>query len=350
MVKDSSVTLMQYLKGDTDKLNCEIKPYFTDNIQILWPGIQTSADTVDSWFISMVRHSEDRFHMTTFFTQVSEGPTGGEKLPQLNTSQEADIRHATAVFTLSTRTPKVRSKLKADVLLDCAFSVDHQADVTVTWTLQKKKGEVIKLLSYSGSAKVIEYYMKRISMKVEEIPKGNASLLVRNLDLENQGIYMCSVSVASLFGDQRIRMDILESPTVTINTELVLLEEGEEKKLVCDASTYYPLDVTMEWLREDPESKFLPTVLKNIVFSSHKYNNDGTYNLSSFFMFTASILDDGAIFTCRVEHASLVRPIKRRVKVRVKESAKWSYDVWLLVISVAFCSVILLPLLKYTQR
>ncbi|XP_075450514.1 tapasin-related protein-like isoform X3 [Ascaphus truei] len=347
ILKDSSMTLMSFLDNDADMLVCAIKSYFTNNIQILWPGIQTN-NIVDLWFICTFKHIEGNFEVTTFLTQLPGRPLVEENL-QPHVSQDADTLYVLAVFTLSTQTPLIRTRLRKDVLLDCAFSVDHQADVTVTWSLKMQGGQEKRLLSYNGSTKEVEYHIKGVEMLVEEIPKGNASLLLRNVAVENQGLYSCSISVSSLYGDQKIRLEVIESPTVTINVASLSLVEGQEEKLVCDASYYYPLDVHIEWLREHQSKKFMPTVVKNVLFNSHKNNGDGTYSLSGFFMLTGSLQDDGVMFTCRVEHTSLKKPIRKSVRVTVAESTKWSYGDWLLIMLIATLSVLLLYMFKYLR-
>ncbi|XP_063300031.1 tapasin-related protein-like isoform X2 [Pelobates fuscus] len=328
--------------GSDDEANYDsesVRFILKDNIQILWPGIQINDDTMDSWFVASVKHKENVFHMTTFLYQIPER-TAQETIP-------SQFHHVSAAFTILTKTPVVRSKLQQDVFLDCTFSVDHQADVTVTWAFQKKGREVIKLVSYLGSTRSVQYHSKNVVMQEDKLPKGDASILVRNVDLESQGVYSCSVTVDSLYGYQKIHLEIVESPVVHVNAESLVLEEGEEKKLLCAASNYYPLDVDIEWLREDHRQSFLPIRIQNIMHSSHKHNIDGTYSISGFFMFRATPKDNGVIFTCRVEHLSLTHAIRKSVKITVTGSSRWSLEDWPLLALIALFIVILLYLAKY---
>uniref|UniRef100_A0A803J4M6 Tapasin-related protein n=1 Tax=Xenopus tropicalis TaxID=8364 RepID=A0A803J4M6_XENTR len=316
VLKDSPVNTMKFLKEGSLDLMCEINPYFTDNIQILWP----------------------------------EKSLEEEDLSQLQSFPNADIRHVLPVFMLSTQTPHVQARLQEDALLNCDFSIGHHANVNIDWKLLKKGGQEIKLLSYKGSEKSVVYHVKGIMMQVDEVLKGSASLVVKHVDLEKEGLYTCTISVNSLFGDQLIHLEVVETPKVTLNVNSLLLKEGQEQKLVCEASKYYPLDVNIEWLQEGRDQTFLPTVLKNVLFSSHKHNNDGTYSLSSFFMLTASRLNDGAVFTCRVEHTSLKHPIRKSVKVRVEESSPFSYQELLLVVLIIVLCVVLLRLIMHLNK
>ncbi|KAM4700094.1 tapasin-related protein-like isoform 2-T2 [Discoglossus pictus] len=318
IVKDSLLQWRLFLNEITDKLVCNIKKYFTDNIQILWPGIQTKDNTMDSWFICTIKHTNNHFHLTVFFVRLSD-----KQLMEENVSSEDNrTLNVSATFMLSTQTPLVQTKLNGNVLLDCGFSVDHPADVTIIWTLKRKGVLKHDILSYDGARNIIDYKIKGIVMKKEEIPKGNASLLLTNVNMDTEGLYSCSVSASSFYADQDIHVHIIESPTVTLNADSLLLEEGQEQKLLCDASNYYPLDVTIEWVREQSSQQLIPTVVKHVLLSSHKYNSNGTYSLAGFFMLTATLQDNGAMFTCRVDHTSLKQPIRRRLRITVKLSRR----------------------------
>uniref|UniRef100_A0A6I8PS82 Tapasin-related protein n=1 Tax=Xenopus tropicalis TaxID=8364 RepID=A0A6I8PS82_XENTR len=350
VLKDSPVNTMKFLKEGSLDLMCEINPYFTDNIQILWPGIHINENMGEAWFVGRFKHPNDNFQVTLFFTHLSEKSLEEEDLSQLQSFPNADIRHVLPVFMLSTQTPHVQARLQEDALLNCDFSIGHHANVNIDWKLLKKGGQEIKLLSYKGSEKSVVYHVKGIMMQVDEVLKGSASLVVKHVDLEKEGLYTCTISVNSLFGDQLIHLEVVETPKVTLNVNSLLLKEGQEQKLVCEASKYYPLDVNIEWLQEGRDQTFLPTVLKNVLFSSHKHNNDGTYSLSSFFMLTASRLNDGAVFTCRVEHTSLKHPIRKSVKVRVEESSPFSYQELLLVVLIIVLCVVLLRLIMHLNK
>lgn len=103
-----------------------------------------------------------------------------------------------------------------------------------------------------------------------------------------------------------------EPPRVTLNVGSSLsLTLGQEQKVMCDTQGYYPLDVTIEWLREPVGSGLLPEVLKNILFSSHRHHQDGTFSLSAFFLLQPGLEDSGYKYTCRVQHQSLRTPIRK---------------------------------------
>lgn len=109
-----------------------------------------------------------------------------------------------------------------------------------------------------------------------------------------------------------------EAPSVSLNVGPVLsLQMDQDQKVVCNADSYYPLDVEIVWYVQDKATSGqrvgapLPKKLKNVLLSSHKHNTDKTYSLSSFFYLTASLKDEGKQFTCSVSHQSLRMPIKK---------------------------------------
>ncbi|XP_077336597.1 tapasin-like isoform X1 [Lithobates pipiens] len=346
--KDSSLKLMPFLQADTEKLNCKIKSYFTDNIQVLWPNITPSVNTLDSWYIVTVQHTDGTFQMSTFFTILTQTPSMTERDDdEIDDERDDDeIHHTLATFTISTHTPHIYTRLNDNEVLNCAFLVDHMAEASVTWNFQGKGRRNLKLLSYNGSTKELEYHSKKGLVQVEEIQKGIASLSVTNMALEKEGLFTCTVSVGSLYAEQQIHLEVRESPAVSVNVESVTLKEGEEQKFVCDASNYYPLDVSIEWLREGQHGGLLPTSVPHVIYSSHRYNSDGTYSISGSFFYTASLQDSGTIFTCRVEHESLSIPIKKKVSLTVLENYGWTWTflqaMIIIFILIIICGLIVL--------
>ncbi|KAM3935780.1 tapasin-related protein-like [Leptodactylus fuscus] len=327
--KDSPVNLQPFVKEGLQDVKCDITPYYTANTQILWPGVTNTDDALDSWYIYTVQHNAGRFHTKTFFTKILEAT---EK-------KEDDRYYVQATFMLRTKTPWVYARLMDSVLLDCVFTVDHQADVSVTWTYRGRGSNEVKIVSYNGHTKELQHNWKDAFMQMKELRNGNASLLVNNLAVKSEGLFTCTVSVGSLFAEQQIYLHIRESPKVGLNVEsVVTLREGDEQKFVCDASSYYPLDVNIEWLRELPSTGLLPSLLSNVIYSSHKSNQNGTYSLSGSFLYEASLKDNGVKFTCRVEHESLKRPIRKSVTLIISESAVWN----VVIVFIVFLILVLL--------
>lgn len=111
-----------------------------------------------------------------------------------------------------------------------------------------------------------------------------------------------------------------EPPRVSLNVNSeVTLTEGELQRMNCEAEGFYPLDVHMEWLKESltPGASRMPEVLKVVMFSNHRYNSDGTYSLTAFFLLQPKLQDSGYRYTCRVSHDSLRMPIRKSFTLTV---------------------------------
>ncbi|KAG8590323.1 hypothetical protein GDO81_006723 [Engystomops pustulosus] len=316
--KDSPVNPLPFLKEGLNDVKCDITPYFTANTQILWPGVNTE-NVLDTWYTYTVRQDAGKFHAVTIFAKLSE----------MAQKKEEDTHHALATLMVITKTPNIYVKLMGSALLDCAFTVDHRADVSVTWSYRGGGSPEVKILSYNGITKKLHNNWKDAHMWIEQLRNGNASLLVTNLSLKSEGLFTCAISVASLLIEEEIHLKVRESPSVSLNVaSVVTLREGDEQKFLCDATSYYPLDVNIQWLREKKNTGFLPSLMSNIIYSSHRKNHNGTYSLSGFFLYTASPQDNGITFTCRVEHESLQKPIRKSVTVIVEESLTWNFVIF----------------------
>ncbi|XP_059685511.1 tapasin-related protein-like [Gavia stellata] len=332
IVQESSVDILQYANEDINMLDCRISPYFTADTQIIWPGREIRASSLDSWFTCTIKHTAGKYTTTAFLVQEQkeENPNPGQLFPGI-----AERLHVSARLLLRTAPARLRLALAKDVRLDCAFSVDHRADVTIQWVLQRKGGHKQRLFTYSGSSKQVEHVGHRVEVALEEIPKGNASLLLRNTEMRDEGTYSCLVSVASLTGEQTIQLQIEEKPTVTVSVNSLSLIEGEQHKLVCNIRHYYPHNIQAQWLRESKHSWKVPEIMKNVLSSSHRQSSNGTYSSSTYFVLTASLKDDGHKYTCRVDHPSLQSPIRRSVTVEVREATSTAW--LLLLLSLAVC-------------
>lgn len=109
---------------------------------------------------------------------------------------------------MRTAPARLASALASDVLLRCTFATDRRAEVTVQWLLNRKGGHRKRLFAYSGSSQQVEHGAHRAEVVLEEIPQGNASLLLRKTETRDEGTYSCVVSVASLSAEQTIQLQI----------------------------------------------------------------------------------------------------------------------------------------------
>ncbi|XP_076832494.1 tapasin-related protein isoform X2 [Brachyhypopomus gauderio] len=336
--------MRRYVEGDENTLQCEIRRYSTGGIVMRWPGL--GAQEHDSWFTCALHHSQERFVITTFLRHT---PAGGDSTQWIHVG-DRDLLSTSAVMAVLTTTPVVHAGLLKDKTLHCQFFVDHkQANVTVQWWFQRR-GERTKLFTHSSRTGHSEG--KGVSIRGLS-NAGNASLKLPPITQASEGTYTCSVLVPPLYASQDNILSIMEPPRVSVNVGPSLaLTLGSEQKVSCDAQGYYPLDVTIEWLREPLDSSFIPEVLKNILFSSHRHHQDGTFSLSAFFLLQPSLDDSGYKYTCRVQHQALLTPVRKSFTLTVTEqdSTLWYISVFGFIIFMIGILVWLIPQLIAAKR
>lgn len=363
-VKEPSLDMFQYVGGEGSQLECEVKRYSTHGIHVPWPeqGKELDEDLFNRWFVVTIKHTDDKFITSSFLRKVPESES--QEAAEHGTKEEnedspigdMDILLVKVVYIVRTSTPLIRAKLKQDVMLDCSYKIDHSADVNIEWRHQHKRART-KLFSYNGRHRQVEHLEPGVTAFEEQIKNGNASIRIQNVAIKDEGTYICSVYVPPLFGTNTVLLEIVESPIVQMNTEPLQLTDGEEWKLTCEMARYYPLDVSVRWLRHWEGQHTLPDYLENMVFSSHRRNADGTFNLTSFLRFRASLKDNGALYTCRVDHLSLRKTINRSVPVIVKPRPPgiaafliWFGIIALIVVLVTVLIVLICSLSKGRER
>ncbi|TRY64721.1 hypothetical protein DNTS_017754 [Danionella cerebrum] len=292
--------MRRYLKGSETALDCEMRRYNTGGIVMRWPV--EGAQEVDVWFTCTIRQTQGLFVIKTFLRHTPAAP-------------------AQAAMVLVSQTLSVEVGLLQEPELHCQFAVDHKLpNATVEWRLLRHS-ERTKLFSYSSRTGKREGQ----GVTVKTIAGGNASFKVSPTRKHSEGTYTCSVMVPPLYGSHDIPLS-LKQPRVSVNVGSTLsLTLGQDQKLICDAERYYPLDVTIEWYREPHGGSPTPLFLKNVLYSSHRHHQDGTYSLSAFFYLQPDLEDSGYKYTCRVSHKSLLNPIRKSFYLVVSEpdSTMW---------------------------
>ncbi|XP_074536457.1 tapasin-related protein-like isoform X2 [Halichoeres trimaculatus] len=355
LVTGSKLDLRRYIgEVEAEQIECEIRRHSTQGIHVRWP-VQ-AANEYSRWYTCNLKHLKDLFAVTSFLRQASDkAPSGDEDYRSWPTIHDRETLTTTVAMVIKTLSPSVKAGLGSEQKLHCQFAVDHRGpDVTVEWHFQLR-GERHKLFSHSSRTGRTEGG----GVKVKSLTGGDASYSIPFTKMNNEGRYICSVSVNPLFSSLDVNLHIEEAPRVSLNVGPALsLLEGEEQKVVCEADSYYPLDVGIVWFDQDPSATGqrvggpLPKVLQNILLSSHKHNVDKTYTLSAFFYLKASLRDSGRQFTCSVSHQSLRVPIRKSFILTVEEPTSWMFylAVGFVLVSLLIILLMLLSHLRSAKR
>ncbi|XP_031587579.1 tapasin [Oreochromis aureus] len=349
LITGSKLDLRRYVEGmEEEQLECELRRYSTEGIYVRWPAM--GAQEYNHWFLCTLRHSRGLFTVAGFLRHPSDQPPPGEqdyrKWPPI---PDREVLTTTVAMAIKTKTPSVKAGLMSQQKLHCQFDVDHKGgNITVEWHWQHR-GERNKLFSYTSRTR----HTQGSGVGVKALATGDATYTLPLSKMSSEGTYICSVSVNPLFGSVDINLHIEEPPRVSLNVGPTFsLLDGQEQKVVCEANSYYPLDVEIVWYEQDPAASGqrvgapLPKVLDNILLSSHKHNQDRTYSLSAFFYLKASLRQSGRQFTCSVSHHSLKVPIKKSFILNVEEPRSWMFNIALGLFAIVLL-VILFVMLRY---
>ncbi|XP_027020638.2 V-set domain-containing T-cell activation inhibitor 1 isoform X1 [Tachysurus fulvidraco] len=120
-----------------------------------------------------------------------------------------------------TNTPFPVGNLGQDVILDCKFqtkTTQVSSDVSITW---KKDGLTGVVYQYQNKADHLTdqnpLFKNRANLFQDTITKGNASLLLRTVRMEDEGVYHCSVTASGVTGTVSIhlRVGAFSAPNIT---------------------------------------------------------------------------------------------------------------------------------------
>lgn len=111
-----------------------------------------------------------------------------------------------------TSTPFPVGNLGQDVILDCKFqtkSSQLSSDVSITWQKEGLSGVVYQ---YQNNVDHLQeqnpQFKNRVKLFPDAIPTGNASLLMRTVRMQDEGVYRCSVTTPGVTGSVGIHLRV----------------------------------------------------------------------------------------------------------------------------------------------
>ncbi|XP_072405813.1 tapasin-like [Chiloscyllium punctatum] len=322
-----------------EKLHCEINKYGPQDSSVVWAthlteDEKTPAYQSSSWFCSFLRTFDHSFSVASLH-RVTSGPREAGDPSPIETS---------VVLNVFSRTPSVTTGLGHDVLLDCGFAMDRQTGFAVEWRYQFK-GSGHLVYAYNGAHDRVDMAEAGTEMFFYEAhSRGNASLLIRNVEIRHEGSYICTIYMPNLHAQQSIELQITERPKVTVSPDPLVLVPGQEQTVTCDVSSYYPLDVTVSWTRKGVAGNSSSEHITDSLLSGHRQNPDGTYNMSSYLRVVPSWEDHLTTYTCYVDHDSIKTPVRKTVTLKVAGASGPSLDD---AIGMFLCAFIVYGILKF---
>lgn len=102
--------------------------------------------------------------------------------------------------------------LGQDVILDCKFQTKTSqvfSDVSITW---QKKGLTGVVYQYQNNEDHLQeqnpQFKNKVTLFPDDIAKGNASLFMKSVSLEDEGVYSCSVTASGVTGTVSIDLRV----------------------------------------------------------------------------------------------------------------------------------------------
>ncbi|KAK2850219.1 hypothetical protein Q7C36_009002 [Tachysurus vachellii] len=133
------------------------------------------------------------------------------------------IAFSVSYGSVVTNTPFPVGNLGQDVILDCKFqtkTTQVSSDVSITW---QKDGLTGVVYQYQNKADHLTeqnpLFKNRANLFQNSITTGNASLLLRTVSMEDEGVYRCSVTASGVTGTVSIhlRVGAFSAPNITIS-------------------------------------------------------------------------------------------------------------------------------------
>uniref|UniRef100_A0A8C5QRW0 Ig-like domain-containing protein n=1 Tax=Leptobrachium leishanense TaxID=445787 RepID=A0A8C5QRW0_9ANUR len=213
-----------------------------------------------------------------------------------------------ALLKISTSSPQ-KAFAGSDVFLHCTYSgYGSTADprfLVIMWFYQVKE-----IVRYHNNVQISH---PRVSFDDQAARSGNASILLSDVKIEDVGIYSCVVIYSIERVESDIIMNVLVSPKIQIPD--IIVHGDKEKTVVCSVSDFYPVDITITWLRDGVS-------LQNSSLGKIQRNINGSYSVDSTVTITPDHERKKQTFSCRVQHESLPVALQEDFQLVYKEKTK----------------------------
>ncbi|XP_074540030.1 tapasin-related protein [Halichoeres trimaculatus] len=248
------------------------------------------------------------------------------------------------IFLVFSHVKSVSASLRGDVLLNCGFKQQEVAlaqDVGVEWRLQHRgKGRKVfdmktRLDNAEGSTEVHAGRKGSSIDAASVVNEGNASMTLNELEVKDEGTYICTVSVGPFHAQQVMHLHVIQPPHVSLSEEMLYLQTNSPTKLSCHSAKYYPLDAQVEWLSLSPTDTEPSLFPDQGSLTSHRQHGDGTYSLSAN-LFVPSDVSPGTKIICRVSHPALEAPVSVSVEVQGPQPDSYWWFLGFLIVTVLF--------------
>ncbi|XP_073460099.1 uncharacterized protein [Aquarana catesbeiana] len=179
--------------------------------------------------------------------------------------------------------------------------------VSVVWTLRLRNGTEHEVYGFHSSSH--QSSRPGSHMNDRNLQQGNASLSIPNIQIEDEGDYVCFVIVTPESGTTTSTLHVSVKPQAFIE-HMIRIEDGYEGSVFCNVSNFYPKEVEIQWVKHSKgiiPSSFLD---EDVSPTKQIRNSDGTFNVTSVLTVRPESRDEPRdVFSCIVSHRSLKEEI-----------------------------------------
>ncbi|OCT60126.1 hypothetical protein XELAEV_18046146mg [Xenopus laevis] len=209
---------------------------------------------------------------------------------------------------------QARGWVRKSTLLSCYFTSPRDTkleDIAVRWAV-KSPGALRTVYSFDGNR--TECDRKETFLDLSLLENGNASLYLKDITVEDEGEYTCTVLITPHVGHSKIALKVTAKPYVSLEPQNTTYFHGEIKTFFCIVQNYYPQEIELNWLVSGPDKEWV--LPKTYCTSDPALNTDGTYSVKSQIALVLNESDSGATtYICEVTHVSLEEPARGRTSI-----------------------------------
>lgn len=139
-----------------------------------------------------------------------------------------------------------------DCVLQCSFTPGSDLDSPYIQWIKTKEGLTVHSFHHSQNQELDQYpdYTGRTSLFEEEIKSGNASLLLKQVTVKDQGRYLCWANGQVTFVNMKVF-----APVSKVDMYLT------DDKLICQADLIYPQPAVTWTMTPEPATKPITSIL-----------------------------------------------------------------------------------------
>ncbi|XP_023181633.1 CD276 antigen-like [Xiphophorus maculatus] len=148
--------------------------------------------------------------------------------------------------------PEVSCVFRQNCLLPC--QIQFNSDLVIHWSNASSAGDSVVHSYYDGQDQLGQQnqnFKDRTSLIQDQISRGNASLLLKEVKIQDEGRYKCNTSTSTGHKESFINLKI-DAPVSTIRIH----QDGN--RITCSSEGIYP-PPELTWSTEPPSNTALPT-------------------------------------------------------------------------------------------